>query len=937
MKWIIVFSLFICLQYNFGQSPVIKVDLNQIGRPESEVNEPGYLPWPVPSENSITTTIDGVKITFTRIGTYGTGLEADWYKAGVQYPINAKLANDGLTVENGDVGGQIEMRISGLPAGNHTLQTFHNTYSNPASNTFSPIDIYLNGSLEVDDLMPSNRVTSNIDMASVYFHLTAVEGEDIVLLFATETSSTASKKNVTISGFEINTPNVKSMANLPCPEDGDEHVDADSGSITLSWLEGLNAIQHNIYFGTSEEQVEAADTSSDLFLGSQADTFFTVRNLYSMETYYWRVDEINTEGDTIKGRVWYFRPRQLAFPDAEGYGRFARGGRGGQVFEVTNLNDDGAGSLRQAVEVSTGTPKIIVFRISGVIYLKSRLTVKGDYITVAGQTAPGKGICIARAPFGLSGANDIIMQNIRVRVGSGYTYDGMGMAGSNHCIFDHCSISWTIDEGFSSREAQNITLQRTLISEPLNVAGHTNYEEGYPHGFAGSISGDIGSFHHNLLAHCFARNWSLAGGLDGNGVYAGRLDIFNNVVYNWSARTNEGGAHEVNFVGNYYKPGAAMNDTANHALMAEYDNFPGTQRYYFSGNVMPGYFDESNQDDGKIYYGTPNGYSPWVDKPFFPSYATIQSATDAYKSVLSDVGATQPVFDEHDQRIVEETKNGTYTYSGSVSGLPGIIDAHADAGGWEEYPLVLRDENWDSDHDGLPDWWETIHDLDPNSVSDDYSETNADDDRDGYTNMDNYLYWLSKPHFTTGSEQEVFINLEKLSTGYQDNPDYLITDVTNAIVDIQNNKWARFVPGESGLASFKFKVTDAEGSSITQEIGVHVAEETKVELDTLIQFVTDDTTKIPVSFISQKQSDFNISIYPNPGTDNIVLHINSSPSLTVRVDIYNPLGKLVMRKKHQLSNPTEKIHMEIKSFEPGLYFISVSDNQSQRIIKFIKN
>src|SRR5690606_27665310 len=130
-----------------------------------------------------------------------------------------------------------------------------------------------------------------------------------------------------------------------------------------------------------------------------------------------------------------------------------------------------------------------------------------------------------------------------------------------------------------SRSARNITLQRTLISECLNVAGHQNYDPGTEHGYAASISGDVGSFHHNLLAHCAGRNWSLAGGLDGNGDFAGRLDIFNNVVYNWRHRTTDGGAHEVNFVGNYYKPGAST--TQRVALNAQYENFPGTQRYFF--------------------------------------------------------------------------------------------------------------------------------------------------------------------------------------------------------------------------------------------------------------------------------------------------------------------------------------------------------------------
>src|SRR5262249_33618900 len=276
----------------------------------------------------------------------------------------------------------------------------------------------------------------------------------------------------------------------------------------------------------------------------------------SLKTYYWRVDEITSKNVATPGTIWYFRPRHLAFPTAEGYGRFARGGRGGVVVHVTNLNDSGAGSLRDAIETERG-PRLVVFDVSGIIPLASRLSIAQNYITVAGQTSPGKGICVRAAPFGATGAHDLIIQNVRVRLGAGQTYDGMGLQGSDHCIVDHCSISWTIDESFSSRNGKNITLQRTLISEALNIAGHQNYPAGTKHGHAASISGDVGSFHHNLLAHNEGRNWSLAGGLDGNGNFAGRLDIFDNVVYNWGGRTTDGGAHQVNFVGNTYKPGPA--------------------------------------------------------------------------------------------------------------------------------------------------------------------------------------------------------------------------------------------------------------------------------------------------------------------------------------------------------------------------------------------
>lgn len=223
--------------------------------------------------------------------------------------------------------------------------------------------------------------------------------------------------------------------------------------------------------------------------------------------------------------------------------RYARGGRGGKVVKVTTLEDTTEeGTLRYALTVATG-PRIVIFDIGGVITTTSRITVNSQYVTIAGQTAPGKGIAVRGMPVGLSGATDVIVRHLRVRPGrvSGETIDGMGMQGSNHCIFDRCSVGWTIDESFSSRGAYNITLQRTMISEPLNIAGHQNYPEGTKHGYAATIGGDVGSFHHNLIAHAEGRSWSLGGGLNDSGVFSGRLDIRNNVVYNFGKTTWESG------------------------------------------------------------------------------------------------------------------------------------------------------------------------------------------------------------------------------------------------------------------------------------------------------------------------------------------------------------------------------------------------------------
>ncbi|PQO35100.1 GDSL-type esterase/lipase family protein [Blastopirellula marina] len=425
----------------------------------------------------------------------------------------------------------------------------------------------------------------------------------------------------------------------------------------------------------------------------------------------------------------------LAFPTAEGYGRFAQGGRGGRVLHVTNLDDAGPGSLRAAVEAEG--PRTVVFDVAGLITLESPLVVRNPYLTVAGQTAPGKGICLRKYNFGLYGTHDVIIRYLRVRPGdiSGETLDGMGMAYSDHCILDHCSISWTIDEAFSSRGGKNITLQRTLISEALNAAGHRKYPPGTQHGYAASIGGMIGSFHHNLLADCAGRNWSLAGGLDKQKRHTGWLDLRNNVVFNWKDRATDGGAQRVQFVNNYYKPGPATQKFFAIRPELEWVDLYGPQQYYIAGNVVAGHAEASEPLSGFVGWKQTPLAEYVVDQPFFESHIRTQSAAEAYESVLQDVGCNRPQLDEHDARILREVASGECQYRGSQTDLPGLPDSQADVGGWETYPEVRRPNDWDTDQDGLPNAWEREHQLDPHNPADGNQDRNAD----GYTNLEEYL------------------------------------------------------------------------------------------------------------------------------------------------------------------------------------------------------
>lgn len=907
----------------FAQNPVVKIDFDMVGRNTLEATEADYMRWEFPTAtvavpgpfNTVEKTVNSIKFTVTRTGDFGTELGTNWDKTGVQAPNYARLVGDGITVKGtgANSGGKMELKISGLATGEHTLLAFLNAVDNPATNTFSPIDIFIDNKLVVDNVIPSARALTPASAKSVYLKFQAIAGTDVLIIFAAETTGSEKIKNVMLNGFELNTPNIFNQATDPSPKHSDEHVELNSGSTTLAWIPAINAVSHHIYFGTDLASLEAAGTSSPEYKGSQlkANATYQLNGLYTGTTYYWRVDEVLANNEIEKGNIWRFRPAQLAFPGAEGYGRFARGGRGGKVVAVTNLNDSGPGSLREAVTNDIG-PRTIVFNTSGIIQLNSRLVSSQPYVTIAGQTAPGKGICIRTAPFGITG-NDAVVQNIRVRLGGGATFDGMGLTGADHSIIDHCSISWTIDEAFSSRSGKNITLQKTLISEALNAAGHQNYPAGTEHGYAATIGGDIGSFHHNLLAHCYGRNWSLGGGLDGSGAYTGRMDITNNVVYNWGSRTTDGGTKEVNFVNNYYKPGAGSKIFV--AFNQQNENVgTGMQRCYFDGNVMPGYFDESNQTVGrKVSFsnGATYTYENFVSTPFFPSYVNTQSAKTAYKIVLSDVGCIQPEFDTHDERIITETLNGTYTYRGSVTNKPGFPDNEADVGGYETYPEITRDANWDTDQDGLPNWWETILGTNTNSGTGDFSDANADADFDGYTNLDAYLQWMSLPHYDSPDGSKISINIQKLSRGFTSGVNYSLSNVVNGNTSL-NADIVEFTPTATGLCSFDFTVKDNEGASMTRKVNI----------------VSGYSSNLSVEKPTKENTAFKVWPVPNNGSFSVLMENDGS---NAELKIFDILGKEVI--KRNISGKTQE-NITLKS--KGVFILKVSDLKTKEVLHIKK-
>ena len=761
-----------------------RIDLNN----SQNRTEEGYTAWTIGTTTRATISVDGITIVATIDGIQQSRtLKGEWWKDGVNK--HSKLVCDGVGVygldgnnntpqlQEGETG--IKLTITGLSAGTHSLLAYHN---NPSGYQGPNLKVLVDGTEVLTDVVQTNRAQTTTQSGQSYIKFTAQEGQAVEVIYRTTPDPTFdytqgyNTTSLFINGLIFDRPNPLTTASTPMPEHLDWHANCDGHRATFTWTAAATAVKHHVMLGTDASNLEE--------LATVQTTSYEVANLSPMQTYYWRIDEEDKDGNRYEGDTWQFRPRRLAFPDAEGYGRFAIGGRGGTVYHVTSLEDNGSdtdplpGTFRYGIKKVTG-PRTIVFDVAGTIYLQSRLTCSDPYVTIAGQTAPGRGIMLRGCPFGM--ASDGITRFIRMRRGhildeadANKGLDGLGMAGNDHSIMDHCSISWTIDEGFSSRGAKHITLQRTLISEALNVAGHPNYPAGTAHGYAATIGGGeygaVGSsFHHNLLAHNEGRNWSLSGGLDGAGAYDGHHDIFNNVVYNWGGRATDGGTHEGQFVSNYYKMGPATTQT--FLLNAQLEGTgSGSQAYYVTGNIRESTGKAKTQDhQGDTYKYTLSGgqqldWTVFVDKPFFESYATVETATQAFQNVLSDVGCNQPELDNHDSRMIQETLWGTTSTVGSKSKKKGLIDHEDDAGGFAALNIIdaAWPADWDSDQDGVPDWYERVVGTDPAVV-----DNNGDVNQNDYTNLEDYLEFLAHPHFVIKPGTAFALDLRPYFTGYQ--------------------------------------------------------------------------------------------------------------------------------------------------------------------------
>lgn len=430
-----------------------------------------------------------------------------------------------------------------------------------------------------------------------------------------------------------------------------------------------------------------------------------------------------------------------AFPGAEGYGAVTRGGRGGRVIAVTNLADAGPGTFRAALEAEG--PRTVVFRVAGLVTLETPVKIAHPFITIAGQTAPGDGICVRGHTTEIN-THEVIIRHLRFRRGNLRSRDdALGGYPVRNIILDHCSFSWGLDENVSlyrwieelpdgkihKHPVENLTIQWCISSEALNLNNHA---------FGGTWGGRNASFHHNLFACNTGRNPSIG--------YGDHVDFRNNVIFNWVHRTVDGGdaSSWINVVANYYQPGPATLGDEVHRRIARpqhlkmFSEAPTPGKWFVADNLVAGHLGLSRDNwAGGVQFDAEEireagDLSALIARvrggqPFPAARITQHSALQAYELVLAHAGATRPRRDPVDARIIDQMHTGKMHFSN------GIILTPADVGGWPEYATAAAPA--DRDQDGMPDDWEKQHGFDPGDPADGVKDA----DGDGYTNLEEFL------------------------------------------------------------------------------------------------------------------------------------------------------------------------------------------------------
>ncbi len=611
--------------------------------------------------------------------------------------------------------------------------------------------------------------------------------------------------------------------------------------------------------------------------------------------------------------------QKIAFPGAEGLGKYASGGRGGKVVEVTNLADTGVGSFRWAFTQFPNDPITIVFRVSGIIDLQSQLKVNRSNFTVAGQTAPGDGICLKGNSFLINGARqislggnhgNIIIRYLRSRPGSTLATGvyGFDMENCHNAIIDHCSFSWANEECAALYDTKNTTVQWCIMSEGLYNAGHAKGVRSY----CGVWGGQYASYHHNLIAHQNNRTVRFNGARAHD--TAALIDYRNNVVYNWVSSSScyggeieiPGGYSRTNIVNNFYKPGPA---TSNTLKFIRPDN-PATSvaiaRWHLKGNIMNGNAARTNDNWlGVDFANIPlaSRDSARRDTAFYiQDSLPFQSAQNAYDSVLAYAGAIYPARDSTDRRIVNETRTGTAVGIGSLNKL-GIIDLPSAVGGWNTYNTYNVPD--DTDHDGMPDFWETMKGLDLNNP-DDRNDTLAN----GYTRLEEYLNSIP----VSNPLPLKFVNF----WAERNNAEKIKLNWTIESDDAQTFYVEKSLDG----VAFKTIATISSNNYNNYSL-MDLALKNNVYYR--IKAVTKDGIVIysSVLFLSVNQNNKMLSVYPNPLQTGSSVSIRTNVSEQVKLSISDVTGRIFWEQYATINVGNNAIALPFNSLPKGLLILKI--------------
>ncbi len=645
--------------------------------------------------------------------------------------------------------------------------------------------------------------------------------------------------------------------------------------------------------------------------------------------------------------------QQLAFPGAEGYGKYSLGGRGGKVYEVTTLADDGPGSFRQAFSAYPGDPLTIVFRVGGIIDLLTPIKVQRNNMTIAGQTTPGDGICTKRSMVKIYGTN-LIIRYMHFRPGdvaktNNPAVYGLDVENSTNFIVDHCSMSWSMEEAATFYDNKYSTVQWCLISESLNASYNGKGE----HGYAGVWGGQFATYHHNLIAHHHSRTIRFNGSRTHDTL--AYLDYRNNVIYNYGNSDNSYGNEieiadtgkpvfalrkaELNIMNNYYKPGPATSSTKAKVILNAYDTYviAWTNRLkgkvYIDGNYVhgqtaitannwlglkPKYYPATYTDSFKLAAPTQN--EPIV----------MQTALDAYNSVLAGAGDIFPKRDTLDRRIVNETLTGTASQHSTVTtcsyygkGNLGIIDTQDSVGGWPNYDTTAL-APLDTDHDGMPDSWEASMGLNPNDSTDKNNVASS-----GYTMLEEYLNGLVpntlplsliRFNASRNEEQQVVLNW---TTAYEINTAKFL--IEKSIDGLSFNTIGTVNASEQSVIEKGYHFTDISSANPS---------ESKV-LYYRLKMLDKNGEYTYSNILAIKKDAINkLTILINPvGSSMNISHDQAGNYAEILIS--NMAGKTVL--KHFSPYNSQQEVLDVSKLNPGAYILSFINDGMISSVKFIKN